>query len=138
MFIPDPGSWLWIVFHPGSRIQGSKEHRIPDPQHCVICNLTPVLRIRNKSFGSGYGSGSGLKLVSDPVSDPDSNPDPNPGSGTGQVFFCTKIFTQPHLQGSISSVTWLRTKCAKNWRSMRILHIHICILSVYSVPPPCR
>jgi hypothetical protein len=32
-----------------------------------------VLRIRNKSFGSGFGSGSGLKLISDPdpVSDPD-------------------------------------------------------------------
>jgi hypothetical protein len=32
-----------------------------------------VLRIRNKSFGSGIGSGSALKLVSypDPVSDPD-------------------------------------------------------------------
>jgi hypothetical protein len=46
--------------------------------------IIPVLRIRNKSFGSGYGSESGLKLVSDPdpVSDPDSNPDPNPGSGS--------------------------------------------------------
>jgi hypothetical protein len=27
MFIPDPGSWLWISFHPGSRGQ---KHRIPD------------------------------------------------------------------------------------------------------------
>jgi hypothetical protein len=42
-----------------------------------------VLRIGNKSFGSGFGSGSGLKLVSD--SDPDSNPgfpDPNLGFGS--------------------------------------------------------
>jgi hypothetical protein len=47
--------------------------------------LFPVLRIRNKSFGSDFGSGSGLKLVSDPdpVSDPDSNPDPNPVSNSG-------------------------------------------------------
>jgi hypothetical protein len=46
-----------------------------------------VLRIRNKSFGSGFGSGSGLKIVSDP----DSNSDPNPGFGsrseTDQNFF---------------------------------------------------
>jgi hypothetical protein len=45
----------------------------------------PVLRIRNKSFGSCFGSGSGLKLVSDPdpVSDPDTNPDSNPDSNPG-------------------------------------------------------
>jgi hypothetical protein len=45
---------------------------------CVSKLITsrPVLRIRNKSFGSGFGSG--LKLVSD--SDPDSNPAPNPDS----------------------------------------------------------
>jgi hypothetical protein len=29
LFIPDPGSWFFT--HPGSRIQGSKRHRIPDP-----------------------------------------------------------------------------------------------------------
>jgi hypothetical protein len=92
----------------------------------------------NKSFGSCFGSGSGLKLVSDPdpISDPDSNPDPNPGSGsrseTGQIFCCTKIFTQPHLQGC--SVTWLRTKCAKNWRSMRILQIYAYCLCIVSLP----
>jgi hypothetical protein len=32
MFIQDHGSWLWIFSHPGSRIQGSKKHRIPDPR----------------------------------------------------------------------------------------------------------
>jgi hypothetical protein len=33
MFIPDPGPLLWIFSHPGSgsRIQGPKKHRIPDP-----------------------------------------------------------------------------------------------------------
>jgi hypothetical protein len=36
MFIPDPGSWIWIFcpFHDpesGSRIQGWKKHRTPDP-----------------------------------------------------------------------------------------------------------
>ncbi len=31
LFIPDPGSGF--LTHPGSRIQGSKRHRIPDPQH---------------------------------------------------------------------------------------------------------
>ncbi len=76
-----------------------------------------MLRIRNKSFGSRFGSGSGLKLVmdpdpvSDPESNPHSNPDPNLGSGsrseTDQIFFCTKIFTQPHLQGCPPSGLWL-------------------------------
>ncbi len=28
-----PGSESWLFTHPGSRIQGSKRHRIPDPQH---------------------------------------------------------------------------------------------------------
>jgi hypothetical protein len=80
-------------------------------------DLTTVLRIRNKSFGSCFGSGSGLKLVSDPdpvsdpYSNPDSNPDSNPGSGsrseTGKKIFYTKIFTQPHLQGCPPSALWL-------------------------------
>jgi hypothetical protein len=32
-----PGSGCWLSTLPGSRIQGSKRHRIPDPdpQHCV-------------------------------------------------------------------------------------------------------
>ncbi len=31
------GSGSWFFTHPGSRIQGSKRHRMlnPDPQHCV-------------------------------------------------------------------------------------------------------
>ncbi len=79
-------------------------------QSCEPCRLQQrysVLRIRNKSFGSGFGSGSGLKLVSDPdpVTDPDSNPDLNPdpkclfryriGSGSGQKF---RILTDPDPQ----------------------------------------
>jgi hypothetical protein len=41
MFIPDLGPWIWIFSIPntesGSRIQGSKKHRLPDPdpQHCT-------------------------------------------------------------------------------------------------------
>ncbi len=31
-----PGSGSVFFTHPGSRIQGSKRHRIPDPQHCLI------------------------------------------------------------------------------------------------------
>ncbi len=31
LFIPDPVSGCWLSTHPGSRIQGSKRHRIPDP-----------------------------------------------------------------------------------------------------------
>jgi hypothetical protein len=30
-WIPDPGSGCWLFSHPGSRIQGSKRHPIPDP-----------------------------------------------------------------------------------------------------------
>ncbi len=46
-----PGSRIWMLTstHPGSRIQGSKRHRIPDPdpQHCMKdlilqCNMTFV------------------------------------------------------------------------------------------------
>ncbi len=45
LFIPDPGSGCWLSTHPGSRIQGSKMHRIPDPdpQHCL-------------NYGSRYNS----------------------------------------------------------------------------------
>jgi hypothetical protein len=43
-----PGSRIRIPFftHPGSRIQGSKRHRIPDPdpQHWVMQILPPELR----------------------------------------------------------------------------------------------
>jgi hypothetical protein len=40
MFIPDPD--LDFFIHPGSRIQGSKRHRIPDPQHCIEAVLTQL------------------------------------------------------------------------------------------------
>ena len=38
LFIPDPGSESWLFTQPRSRIQGSKRHRIPDPdpQHWII------------------------------------------------------------------------------------------------------
>ncbi len=32
---------ILIVTYPGSRIQGSKRHRIPDPQHC----FTPYVEV---------------------------------------------------------------------------------------------
>jgi hypothetical protein len=32
--IRDPRSGIRKKIHPGSRIQGVKKHRIPDPQHC--------------------------------------------------------------------------------------------------------
>ncbi len=54
LFIPDtdPGTGFWFFTHPGSTIQGSKRHRIPDldPQHwylpywrCIICLENSVL-----------------------------------------------------------------------------------------------
>jgi hypothetical protein len=91
-------------------------------------NLEAVLRIRNKSFGSGFGSGSGLKLVSD--SDPDSNPDSNPGfkSGSGsririyirnwpKLLFWYKFL--PSLifkHKKVAFPHWLRTRCARKAR----------------------
>jgi hypothetical protein len=43
MFIPDPGSWLWIFSIPdpgsGSRIQGSKRHRIRNTLKIYTCVL---------------------------------------------------------------------------------------------------
>ncbi len=52
--------------------------------NCLDTEGQPVLRIRNKSFQSGFGSGSGLKLVPHSYTDPnpDSNPDPKPGFGS--------------------------------------------------------
>jgi hypothetical protein len=41
---PDPASGSWFFTYPGSRIQGSKRHRIPDPQHCLL------LRINFRNF----------------------------------------------------------------------------------------
>ncbi len=38
-----PGSGCWISTHPGSRIQGSKRHRIPDPRSASATLLTTVL-----------------------------------------------------------------------------------------------
>jgi hypothetical protein len=86
-----------------------------------------VLRIRNKSIGSGFGSGSGLKLVSDPDSNPVPNPDSNPGSnldpnlefGTGKkLFFVLKFYPASSSNikrlPSLSYVTWLRKRCAIN------------------------
>jgi hypothetical protein len=39
MLIPDPD--LDFSAHPGSRIRGSKRHRIPDPQHWLIIFFSP-------------------------------------------------------------------------------------------------
>ncbi len=41
VFIPDPGSGSWYFTHPGSQIQWSKMHRIPDPdpQHWIGTHL---------------------------------------------------------------------------------------------------
>jgi hypothetical protein len=41
LFIPDPGCGCRLFTHPRSRIQGSKRHRIPDPdpQHWVLIKL---------------------------------------------------------------------------------------------------
>ncbi len=45
LFIPDPDPDVWPIPDPGSRIQGSKRHRIPDPQHCLkvslVCHFCP-------------------------------------------------------------------------------------------------
>jgi hypothetical protein len=35
-----PGSGSWFFTHTGSRIQGSKRPRIPEPQHCLVVLVT--------------------------------------------------------------------------------------------------
>ncbi len=62
----------------------------------------PVLRKRNKSFGSGVGSGSGLKLVSD--SDRDSNSDPN-------------LDSNPDSNPGLESGSWIRISCGSGSNS---------------------
>ncbi len=51
MFITDPdlesGSWFFTHPESRSRIQGSKKHRIPDPQHCLLVNHTQYRYIFN-------------------------------------------------------------------------------------------
>ncbi len=42
LFIQDPGSGCWLSIHPGSQIQGSKRHPIPD--------LGSRIQIRSTSF----------------------------------------------------------------------------------------
>jgi hypothetical protein len=75
----------------------------------------PVLRIRNKSFGSDFGSESGLKLVSD--LDPDLYLDPNPDPkrlfrfriGSSQKF---RILLDPdpqHCQKSQRNFTFMKS-----------------------------
>jgi hypothetical protein len=47
LFIPDPdtGFGSGLFTHPGSRIQGSKRHRIPeDPQPCSECRKKILYR----------------------------------------------------------------------------------------------
>ncbi len=46
---PDPGSGSWFFFHPGSQIQGSKRHRILDPQHWLI-NIIDLNVIRQYRY----------------------------------------------------------------------------------------
>ncbi len=40
IWVVHPGSGSWLFTLPGSRIQGSKRHRIPDPQHWL--NIWPL------------------------------------------------------------------------------------------------
>jgi len=97
-------------------VKGGKgpENQIPAVVRSLFIKDKAVLRIRNKSFGSGSGSRSGWEKVSDldPDSNPDSNPESNPDSNpeshpdsnpgfesrsgpeTGQHFFLLKILTQ--------------------------------------------
>jgi len=57
-----PGSESWFFTHPGSRIQGSKRHRIPDPdpQHCYVVKETAVVLRAVPSPGSTWASPASL------------------------------------------------------------------------------
>jgi hypothetical protein len=55
--------WVWVGIrdpektYSGSRIQGSKRHRIPDPdpQHCYILLLYLLTNTYYQCFGTGSG-----------------------------------------------------------------------------------
>ncbi len=87
------------------------------------------IRIRPKvsfGFGSGFESGSKSGFESGFGSQIRTririlDSDLDQKLAKTSVFFCSKIFTQPHLRSSkikrllsLSSVTWLRTRCAIN------------------------
>ncbi len=69
LFIPDPDPDFFT--HPGSRIQGSKRHRIldPDSQHwyflCVSISVVDPKLFFFWGGGVGGGSGSDFHIVSD-------------------------------------------------------------------------
>ncbi len=121
-------------------IRNIEEHASADVEKMILgnkCDMNDRRQVSSLNIVSTYSrtrtysqfcgsetkvSGSGLKLVSD--SDPDSNPDPNPGfesrSETGPNFLflfsnfypasSSKIKRLP----SLSSMTWLQTRCAIN------------------------
>ncbi len=121
-------------------------------------NPKPVLRIRSKSFGScfrirpavSFESGSGFESGSESgfKSGIESRiwiririPDSGSGSETGLNFlFLYKNFyaaSSSNIKSlpSLSSVTWLRTNCARNFQSTRISHIYaFCMCSVPPMP----
>ncbi len=55
MFTPNPGSRIRLFFHPGSRIQVSKKHWIPDPdpQHCFQPSSTRAIVFTVFRVGTG-------------------------------------------------------------------------------------
>ncbi len=50
MVIPDPDPRSWFFTHHGSRIQGSKRHQIPDPQHCSQSKISAYSKLRAKGI----------------------------------------------------------------------------------------
>jgi hypothetical protein len=104
----------------------------------MYVTVSPVLRIRNKSLGSCFGSGSGLKLVSDPdpVSDPDSNPDLD--QKLAKFFFILKFLRSLIFKAALHQLCDLATNKVRKKVAIYEDLTHICILSVYCVPPPCR
>ncbi len=63
-----PGSGCWLSTHPGSRVQGSKKHRIPDldPQHCPKHSSQPIpKRICSRASINVSKDGKGLFLDKD-------------------------------------------------------------------------
>ncbi len=92
------------------------------------CGRQPVLRTRNKSFGSSYGSGSGRKLVFNlvPVLDPDLD------QRQAKFFFVLKFLHILIFKAALHQLCDVPTNKVR--KKLAIYED----LIVHSVPPPCR
>ncbi len=109
IWVIHPGSGSLLLTHPGSRIQGSKKHRIPDPQHCKNYKITHLF------FGSSQApplfSGGPCRLSAGPgrlTAPPPTRPPPQWSAGRTLAHG----WHPPETKGQSHSwgVVWIRSR----------------------------